>query len=208
MPIDYPYVAKLAYWSTKEGVAFLLGVEPHHVGFRHERNWRVYDEHQKLLTLVHRAIQVGQLQGGRGPDSYSYSVRPNEFIRWADKIGLPVPAGLRAAVDQTQSPQPSQTATIMPPASQVVASELNERKRSRSDLMAIEIERAIQELGGNADQARIMGRLQSYVGRDGSCITEAGAGFVLWHDDKGDRHKLTRDSLRKRLDRLAERTRK
>jgi hypothetical protein len=95
----------------------------------------------------------------------------------------------------------------MPPASQVVASELNERKRSRSDLIASEIDRAIEELGGDTDQARIMWRLQSYA-RPGSCITEAGPGFVLWRDAKGTTRKLTLDILRKRLDRRAGRGRK
>jgi len=216
MPIDYSYVAKLAYWTTPEGIAYLLDVNTHDVGYRHEGNWPLYDKHKELLTLVHRAIEEGQLQGRSGPGIVGYKVRPNEFIRWACKLDLKVPAALRAALDQTQRPQrpraaeqhSAATATMPPVASEVAAQEPALRKHPRSDLMAPEIDRAIQELGGVTDQARIMGRLQSYAGRSGSCIIEAGPGFVLWRDAKGIPRKLSRDTLRKRLDRRAERARK
>jgi hypothetical protein len=76
----------------------------------------------------------------------------------------------------------------------------------RRDLMAVEIGTAIAELGGAPAAAAIMGRLKDYAGKAGSCITEAGAGFVLWRDANGKRQKLDAENLRKRLERRAKRT--
>lgn len=81
-------------------------------------------------------------------------------------------------------------------------------RRARADLMAGEIDAALAELGATVTLPGMMRVLASFAGRPGSCIIEAGAGFVLWRNADGKPQKLTRDLLRKRLGRLAEAGRK
>jgi hypothetical protein len=78
-------------------------------------------------------------------------------------------------------------------------------KRSRSDFMANEIDRAIDELGVDADQASVMTKLKSYAGLSGSCILKVLPEGVQWHDAKDRLQELDREGLRKRLDRRAKR---
>jgi len=73
--------------------------------------------------------------------------------------------------------------------------------------MAAEIDNAVRALDGATDLSSIMGELKSYAKHPESCITETGTGFVLWCDENGAQHKLTRDTLRKRLERRARRDR-
>lgn len=71
----------------------------------------------------------------------------------------------------------------------------------RHDDIAIEIETAINNLGGGLDSEKVMAELQSYAGRAGSCVIEVGAGLVVWRRASGGKEKLAMDALKQRLKR-------
>jgi hypothetical protein len=75
------------------------------------------------------------------------------------------------------------------------------RKKQRCDLLSIEIDAAIEELGGHPTPKAIMKKLQGYAGSPGSCIIKVLSGGVRWRTNSGVQKNLDIEALQKRLKR-------
>jgi hypothetical protein len=126
--------------------------------------------------------------------------------------GIVVGAEIRDLLQETKARKGDKREGAQPNEGQDAPGETNEntataiatkrRSRARYDSMSREIEKAITQLtqlGEEVTPYRIMDKLKSFAGSDGSCITDAGSDNVRWRRASGDPEKLTMTLLKKRL---------
>lgn len=132
--------------------------------------------HDVSLAFARRVLRlIRSGDGSRRP--------PMDWLAWAERKGVAVPKSLREAIEAA-APQ---------------SLGKGGQKRTRRDAMSREIDEAIRLIDGAPTPTAIMRRLQSFAGREGSCVTERCAEGVLWRDDSGKPQKLTAEALEKRL---------
>jgi hypothetical protein len=92
--LDAAWWARLPFWSNDECACILLGRDPRRVNkTKLELNtdkWKLARDFRDLRDLVDRAQQMKQL-----PEV----ITPSDFVEWAEQIKLPLPPGLREALD-------------------------------------------------------------------------------------------------------------
>lgn len=88
---DYAHWAKMAYWTTDEGIALLLGRSPHFLEWEKVKNVAspVIWQFAKIRETAKRAVHFKTLNANE---------RPGSFIAWAKRFDLPLPAELEAQV--------------------------------------------------------------------------------------------------------------
>lgn len=87
--LDYRYWGAMGYWSPAEGAALLVGIDPNAVDDREFNEAAIFERFDKLRTHATRAAEVGSV-----PEKCS----PLQFIDWAHRSHVRVPAALRSAV--------------------------------------------------------------------------------------------------------------
>lgn len=90
--LDYGHWAAMAYWSAEEGAALLLKINPAAVSDPEFPHSAIFERFEKLEARAIRAHETSAL-----PAKWP----PIQFIDWAQRSGVSVPAILRAAVLKT-----------------------------------------------------------------------------------------------------------
>jgi hypothetical protein len=76
------------------------------------------------------------------------------------------------------------------------------RQRERRDAITVEIEAALDALGGDGSASEAFPHLARYAGKPGSSIVSAEHGTVVWRRANGNLEKLTMAALAERIRRL------